>query len=84
MSNLSTLQRNILQAIDCEVAGRTFLRACDKVATLEAERFAFEHRDLFRFLAPALAEASRVHGLEQVPDGLTEYILDRHWNMRMS
>lgn len=84
LSNLSILQRNIIHALDCEVVGKAFLRACDKVGVKAAERFAFEHRDLLRSIAPALAAASCGHGLEAIPDGLVKFIMDRHWHMRMN
>lgn len=79
-SNLSILQRNIIDALDCEVASQAFLRACDRTGVLEAERFAIEVRQLVQFLDPALAKAATIHELEAVPDGLLQYMLDRHWH----
>ena len=82
MSNLSVFQRNVIHALDCEISASAFLRACERVNALAAEEFALEVRFLLRVISPALARASSLHGLEQVPDGLVKFILDRHWHWR--
>lgn len=78
-SNLSILQRNIIDALNCEIAAKAFLKACERVPELEAEQFALEVRMLVEFLEPALELAANGYNLEDVPSGLLEFILDRHW-----
>ncbi|MDR7032408.1 hypothetical protein [Mesorhizobium sp. BE184] len=82
MSNLSILQRNIIEGLDCEIAAKAFLRACDRTSVLAAEDFAYEVRRLVVFHSFALPLAASGHGLEQVPDGLLPFILERHWHSR--
>lgn len=85
MSNLSVLQRNICHALDCPISEKHFLRACDKVSVLEAERFAFECRQLVRALGvmlPMAAKVSHVCVDGEVPSGLLQFFLDRHWFWR--
>ena len=82
MSNLSLLQRNIVAALDCEIAAKAFLRACDRTTVLAAENFALEVRTLVRFLEPALQHAAGGYGRHEVPEGLLKFILDRHWHDR--
>ena len=81
MSNLSNLQRNIIQALDCDISAAGFLRACDKTTVQAAERFAYEVRALVSILQPSLQSAADGHGCD-VPSGLLKFILDRHWFWR--
>lgn len=79
MSNLSVLQRNIIQAIDCDLSANAFLKACDHTTVLDAERFALEYRALVRQLSYMLPTAAYNYSLTEAPNGLMLYILERYW-----
>lgn len=81
-SNLSIIQRNIVHGLDCEISEASFLRACDHTSILSAEAFAYEVRELVRFLVPALSLSARALPTDGAPPGLMDFILSRHWHSR--
>jgi hypothetical protein len=83
MNNLSVLQRNIIHALDNPIAEKQFLRACDKADVLAAERFGFEVKVLVDILDVMLPMAAKVSAVcDEVPNGLLQFFLDRHWFWR--
>lgn len=82
MSNLSILDRNIIAGLDSEEAEAAYLRARDRAVPLVAEMFAYEARDLVVVIKPALAASARTYGLADVPTGLLDFMLNRHFYSR--
>lgn len=82
MSNLSILQRNIIHALDSEVASTAFLDACSSATPLAAEKYALEVKLIEESLRPILDISSSLYGLPETPRGLLDYILTRHRHLR--
>lgn len=84
MGNPSILEQNILFALGAQPAvNRAFTRALDKTGSLTAsESFAYEVKLLVDFLEKLLPIAAKQWGLDAAPDGLMDFILERHWFFR--
>ena len=82
--NPSILEQNILHALgDHPSVNRAFTRALDKTGSLTAsESFAYEVKLLVDTLEKLLPIAAKQRGLDAAPDGLLNFILERHWFFR--
>ena len=79
MSNLSILERNIIHAIDDDLAESAFLKAREFCGPLAAEAYALEYKAISNFLVPALLCAGGPHPTADLVD-LEQFIMKRHWH----
>lgn len=87
MTNLSILQRNIIDSLSNEEAQIAFLKAEELAAndrfSYFAERIARETEQLCDFLKPSISKASEPFSRDaDVQSELLDFILKRHWHLR--
>jgi hypothetical protein len=87
-NNLSILEKNLIDSFETTQAQEEFMWAARRADADKhlyiAEAYAREIDQLLSFVSPYAKVSAELHNLNEIPDGLIDFIVSRHRNKTFS